>query len=101
MPPAPGAGGPAARRARVEGRGGRGCGSVPGGGGTWCPGSEYPYSGAGAGARRTIERMLWSDPPDEPPQELRSAQAQLRRLRWVLLVVTGLVALLLLSATHP
>lgn len=74
---------------------------MPGGGGTWCPGSEYPYSGAGAGARRTIERMLWSDPPDEPPQELRSAQAQLRRLRWVLLVVTGLVALLLLSATHP
>ncbi|GAA2628683.1 morphogenic membrane protein MmpB [Streptomyces axinellae] len=44
--------------------------------------------------------MLWSDPRDEPPKELHSAQAKLERLGWVLLLVTALVMLLLLSAAY-
>ncbi|GAA3048120.1 hypothetical protein GCM10020000_30400 [Streptomyces olivoverticillatus] len=28
-----------------------------------------------------MEAMLWSDPSDEPPEELREAQAMLRRAR--------------------
>jgi hypothetical protein len=40
---------------------------------------EYAYSGAGPASRRTIGRMLWSDPDDKPPRELRDAQAKLRR----------------------
>lgn len=32
--------------------------------------------------------MLWSDPPEEPPEELRAAQAMLRRASWVLVVVS-------------
>ena len=28
--------------------------------------------------------MLWSDPPDEPPEELREVQAKLRRMGIVL-----------------
>ncbi|MEE1927871.1 hypothetical protein V1J52_06640 [Streptomyces sp. TRM 70351] len=36
--------------------------------------------------------MLWSDPPDQPSERLRAAQAQLRRAGWclaaVILVVT-------------
>ncbi|WP_275522220.1 morphogenic membrane protein MmpB [Streptomyces oceani] len=39
--------------------------------------------------------MLWSDPRDEPTEELRSAQAMLRRLGWLLAV--AFVAALLLS----
>jgi uncharacterized protein involved in exopolysaccharide biosynthesis len=41
--------------------------------------------------------MLWSDPPDEPPEELRDAQAMLRRASKVLAIATivvGLVAVL-------
>ncbi|WP_281279298.1 morphogenic membrane protein MmpB [Streptomyces armeniacus] len=38
--------------------------------------------------------MLWSDPHDEPPEELRAAQTMLRRLSW-LLAVSVLAALLL------
>ncbi|MET9291313.1 hypothetical protein [Streptomyces sp. NPDC003077] len=30
--------------------------------------------------------MLWSDPPDEPPEELRQAQAMLRRMGIVMAV---------------
>ncbi|WP_303332067.1 morphogenic membrane protein MmpB [Streptomyces sp. NA02950] len=30
--------------------------------------------------------MLWSDPPEEPPEELRRAQAMLRRARAVLAI---------------
>lgn len=41
---------------------------------------EYAYSGAGARHRRTIEDMLWSDPENEPPEELRETQEMLRRL---------------------
>ncbi|MEX2969206.1 morphogenic membrane protein MmpB [Streptomyces sioyaensis] len=39
--------------------------------------------------------MLWSDPPDEPPEELREVQAKLRRLGIVLAVVAVVVMLLL------
>ncbi|MFD5734956.1 MULTISPECIES: morphogenic membrane protein MmpB [Streptomyces] len=39
--------------------------------------------------------MLWSDPPDEPPEELREVQAKLRRLGIVLAVAAVLVTLLL------
>ncbi|WP_285439771.1 morphogenic membrane protein MmpB [Streptomyces sp. ISL-11] len=35
--------------------------------------------------------MLWSDPPEEPPEELREAQAMLRRAGLVLAV--GMVVL--------
>ncbi|CAL9542326.1 morphogenic membrane protein MmpB [Streptomyces albus] len=44
--------------------------------------------------------MLWSDPRDEPPPDLRRAQKKLDRLGWVLLVVTAVVMLLLLSSAH-
>ncbi|WP_277816856.1 morphogenic membrane protein MmpB [Streptomyces caatingaensis] len=37
--------------------------------------------------------MLWSDPSDEPPEELREAQAMLRRAGLVLAV--GMVVLFL------
>lgn len=40
--------------------------------------------------------MLWSDPDDEPPEELRAAQAMLRRLGRLLAVVV--LAALLLTA---
>ncbi|MBP2404789.1 morphogenic membrane protein MmpB [Streptomyces syringium] len=38
--------------------------------------------------------MLWSDPSDEPPEELREAQAMLRRAGVVLAV--GMVILFLM-----
>ncbi|MFF8815797.1 morphogenic membrane protein MmpB [Streptomyces pactum] len=41
--------------------------------------------------------MLWSDPSDEPPEELRQVQARLRRAGTVLAVAV-LIALVLLSA---
>ncbi|MEU1312088.1 hypothetical protein AB0K89_08035 [Streptomyces cinnamoneus] len=41
--------------------------------------------------------MLWSDPSDEPPEELREAQAMLRRAGIVLAV--GMVLLFLLLGT--
>ncbi|MEV5121705.1 hypothetical protein AB0K49_02670 [Streptomyces decoyicus] len=39
--------------------------------------------------------MLWSDPPDEPPEELRDVQAKLRRMGIVLAVVAVVMMLLL------
>ncbi|UZJ29850.1 morphogenic membrane protein MmpB [Streptomyces endophytica] len=39
--------------------------------------------------------MLWSDPPDEPPEELRDAQAKLRRLGIVLAVTAVLLMVML------
>ncbi|MFE5738332.1 morphogenic membrane protein MmpB [Streptomyces celluloflavus] len=39
--------------------------------------------------------MLWSDPPDEPPEELRDAQIKLRRLGTVLAVAAVLLMVLL------
>ncbi|MFJ5797444.1 morphogenic membrane protein MmpB [Streptomyces decoyicus] len=41
--------------------------------------------------------MLWSDPPDEPPEELRDVQAKLRRMGVVLAVVAVVMMLLLLG----
>ncbi|WP_449476809.1 morphogenic membrane protein MmpB [Streptomyces abikoensis] len=38
--------------------------------------------------------MLWSDPSNEPPEELREAQAMLRRAGLVLAI--GVIAALLL-----
>ncbi|MFH7593792.1 hypothetical protein WDV06_01625 [Streptomyces racemochromogenes] len=32
--------------------------------------------------------MLWSDPKDEPPKDMRDAQAMLRRMLVVLLLAT-------------
>ncbi len=42
--------------------------------------------------------MLWSDPEDEPPEELRTAQAMLRRLGWVLAVAVVVAAALVSQA---
>ncbi|MFE1765762.1 morphogenic membrane protein MmpB [Streptomyces angustmyceticus] len=39
--------------------------------------------------------MLWSDPPDEPPEELRDVQAKLRRMGIVVAVVAVVMMLLL------
>ncbi|EME98505.1 MULTISPECIES: morphogenic membrane protein MmpB [Streptomyces] len=41
--------------------------------------------------------MLWSDPSDEPPDELREAQAMLRRAG--LLLAVGMVVLFVLLGT--
>ncbi|MEU6081388.1 hypothetical protein [Streptomyces sp. NPDC047108] len=41
--------------------------------------------------------MLWSDPPDEPPQELRDAVAKLRRVGWVLAVVALVTMMIVLG----
>ncbi|MER0482296.1 hypothetical protein OHS81_12815 [Streptomyces sp. NBC_00400] len=39
--------------------------------------------------------MLWSDPPDEPPEELRDVQAKLRRMGIVLAVVAVVLMVLI------
>ncbi|WP_420802424.1 morphogenic membrane protein MmpB [Streptomyces taklimakanensis] len=39
--------------------------------------------------------MLWSDPADEPPEELRTAQVMLRRAGWLLAAAMVAVFLLL------
>ncbi|MEU9111886.1 hypothetical protein AB0D04_08860 [Streptomyces sp. NPDC048483] len=39
--------------------------------------------------------MLWSDPPDEPPEELRDAQAKLRRMGIVVAIATVLLTFLI------
>ncbi|MGP3927564.1 morphogenic membrane protein MmpB [Streptomyces sp. 8N616] len=39
--------------------------------------------------------MLWSDPTDEPPEELRQAEAMLRRAGWVLAVAVIIMTLAL------
>ncbi|WUO17977.1 hypothetical protein OG985_18590 [Streptomyces sp. NBC_00289] len=41
---------------------------------------EYAYSGGSSPARRKLEGMLWSDPENEPPKEMRDMQTMLRRL---------------------
>ncbi|POX35973.1 hypothetical protein C3486_36025 [Streptomyces sp. Ru73] len=56
---------------------------------------EYAYSGAAAGTGRRIGSMLWSDPPDDPSEELRKAEAMLRRAGIVLAVASVLLLLLL------
>ncbi|WP_438486131.1 morphogenic membrane protein MmpB [Streptomyces sp. S186] len=40
--------------------------------------------------------MLWSDPPDEPPEELREVQAKLRRMGFVLAAAIMMGTLVLL-----
>ncbi|MBW8701265.1 hypothetical protein MBT84_16800 [Streptomyces sp. MBT84] len=57
---------------------------------------EYAYSGAAAGHRRTIEGMLWSDPENEPPEELRDTQEMLRRLG-VLMALAMVVAMIVIG----
>ncbi|MGG2458389.1 morphogenic membrane protein MmpB [Streptomyces sp. RGM 3693] len=41
--------------------------------------------------------MLWSDPPDEPPEELHEVQAKLRRVGFVLAtaIMVGTLVLLM------
>ncbi|MEU5422999.1 hypothetical protein [Streptomyces sp. NPDC020667] len=46
-----------------------------------------------------MDSMLWSDPPEEPPEELREVQAMLRRAGFVLAV--GVVALFVLLGLRP
>ncbi len=58
--------------------------------------NEYAYSGARAALRRSMDLMLWSDPHDEPPKEMRATLAMLRRLCW-LLPVTVVVAAVLVN----
>ncbi|MGY5124892.1 morphogenic membrane protein MmpB [Streptomyces nigrescens] len=41
--------------------------------------------------------MLWSDPPDEPPEELRDVQAKLRRMGIVLAVAAVVLMVLLVG----
>lgn len=57
---------------------------------------EYAYSGARPRGRRTIEDMLWSDPENEPPKELRDMQTMLRRLG-VLMALAMVVAMIVLG----
>lgn len=57
---------------------------------------EYAYSGAGGPYGRRIEGMLWSDPEDEPPKELRDMQAMLRRAGLVL-ALAMVVAMIVLG----
>ncbi|MGX2994976.1 morphogenic membrane protein MmpB [Streptomyces sp. JNUCC 64] len=40
--------------------------------------------------------MLWSDPHDEPPEEMRATQGMLRRAGW-LLALTMVLAMLALG----
>ncbi|MEN2421498.1 hypothetical protein AB0G41_30905 [Streptomyces rimosus] len=42
-------------------------------------------------------RMLWSDPPDEPPEELRQVQAMLRRMGIVLAVAAVVLMVMLVG----
>ncbi|GGS81450.1 hypothetical protein GCM10010270_61930 [Streptomyces violaceus] len=57
---------------------------------------EYPYSGATTTPRPTMEGMLWSDPENEPPKELRDMQDMLRRLG-VLMALAMVVAMLVIG----
>lgn len=57
---------------------------------------EYAYSGAQDPGRRTIGDMLWSDPENEPPKELRDMQDMLRRLG-VLMALAMLLAMIVLG----
>jgi hypothetical protein len=43
--------------------------------------------------------MLWSDPHDEPPKEMRATLAMLRRLYWLLPVVV--IASFVLANVRP
>lgn len=54
---------------------------------------EYPYSGAPGPPATTIGTMLWSDPENEPPQEMREMQAMMHRAG-VLLALAMVVAMI-------
>jgi hypothetical protein len=41
--------------------------------------------------------MLWSDRPDEPPQELRAAHAMLHRCAWVVALLLPMVLLVVVA----
>lgn len=43
--------------------------------------------------------MLWSDPRDEPPKEMRATLAMLRRLCWLLPVIV--IASFVLANVRP
>ncbi|WP_314171791.1 morphogenic membrane protein MmpB [Streptomyces winkii] len=43
--------------------------------------------------------MLWSDPRDEPPKEMRATLAMLRRLCWLLPVIV--IGSLVLANVRP
>ncbi len=58
--------------------------------------NEYAYSGARARGGVTIVDMLWSDPENEPPKELRDMQDMLRRLG-VLLALAAVLAMIVLG----
>jgi argininosuccinate synthase len=57
---------------------------------------EYAYSGVRNLRHRTIEGMLWSDPENEPPKELRDMQEMLRRLG-LLMALAMLLAMIVLG----
>jgi hypothetical protein len=38
--------------------------------------------------------MLWSDPPDEPPEEMRQAQRMMRRAIWLIAVAMPIIMLI-------
>lgn len=46
-----------------------------------------------------MEPMLWSDPRDEPPTEMRATLVMLRRLYWLLPVVV--IASVVLANVRP
>ncbi len=57
---------------------------------------EYAYSGVRNSAGATIGDMLWSDPENEPPKELRDMQNMLRRLG-VLMALAVVFAMVILG----
>lgn len=59
--------------------------------GTGAP--EYGYSGAPVPPGTTIGTMLWSDPENEPPREMREMEAMMRRVG-VLLALAMVVAMI-------
>ncbi|MER6241548.1 hypothetical protein ABT185_36930, partial [Streptomyces clavifer] len=52
--------------------------------------------GVGSRARSTIGSMLWSDPENKPPKELRDAQDMMRRAG-LLLALAMVVAMFVLG----
>jgi hypothetical protein len=57
---------------------------------------EYAYSGVRDRHGVTIVDMLWSDPENEPPKELRDTQDMLRRLG-VLMALAMVLAMIVLG----
>ncbi|CAM5492970.1 hypothetical protein SAFG77S_05574 [Streptomyces afghaniensis] len=57
---------------------------------------EYSYSGVAPTPGPTMEGMLWSDPENEPPKELRDTQDMLRRLG-VLMALAMVLAMIVIG----